>query len=334
MDEQRPGQPGLRLELREQPVDVVDVLGALDLRHHDHVELVADLRHERGQVVEHPRRVEAVDPRPELGRRRSRLSCAHLDQPAGGASFLSAGRRPRGCRAGCRPCGPSSGTLAAIFSFHGGKKWIIRLGGNGISRTGSGAPTASGRKKSLGLGCGHTRHVSKRRSVGDSRGGWCGAATVGHVMPRRAVVAGVGAVAAFPHPFRIRNRIRPQFRSFAPREPVPHPYPHPHPGPAGNLALVPVEPALVSRGVRQPRTSSGAKGRRYVKPCHRNWCEAGSWTAGCCPDPPLLVRDSRCGEANASGRTPRYGGARAREVGAGLCRPGLSCRSRGPRRGS
>jgi hypothetical protein len=32
----------------------------------------------------------------------------------------------------------------------GGKKWSIRLGRNAISRTGSGAPTASGRKKSFG----------------------------------------------------------------------------------------------------------------------------------------------------------------------------------------
>ena len=45
-------QPGLGLELGEQPVDVVDVLGALHLRHHDHVELVADLGDQRGQVVE------------------------------------------------------------------------------------------------------------------------------------------------------------------------------------------------------------------------------------------------------------------------------------------
>jgi hypothetical protein len=41
--------------------------------------------------------------------------------------------------------------LATIFGFDGGKKWIIRLGRNGISRTGSGAPTAKGLKKSRGL---------------------------------------------------------------------------------------------------------------------------------------------------------------------------------------
>ena len=37
--EQRLGEAGLGLELGEEPVDVVDVLGALDLRDHDHVEL-------------------------------------------------------------------------------------------------------------------------------------------------------------------------------------------------------------------------------------------------------------------------------------------------------
>ena len=42
-----------------------------------------------------------------------------------------------------------SGTLAAIFSLPGSKKWMARLGRAGISRGGAGAPTASGAKKSL-----------------------------------------------------------------------------------------------------------------------------------------------------------------------------------------
>ena len=67
MDEDRAGQPGPRLELGEQPVDVVDVLGALHLGHHDHVELVADLGDERREVVEDPGAVQRVDPRPQLG---------------------------------------------------------------------------------------------------------------------------------------------------------------------------------------------------------------------------------------------------------------------------
>jgi hypothetical protein len=67
VNQQRPIQPGPGLELREQAVDVRDVLGPLHLRDHHHVELVADLRHQRGQVVEDPRTVEGVDPGPELG---------------------------------------------------------------------------------------------------------------------------------------------------------------------------------------------------------------------------------------------------------------------------
>ena len=44
-----------------------------------------------------------------------------------------------------------SGIFEAIFSLLGSKKWIARLGRAGISRSGSGAPTASGAKKSLAL---------------------------------------------------------------------------------------------------------------------------------------------------------------------------------------
>lgn len=44
-----------------------------------------------------------------------------------------------------------SGTFAAIFGFEGSKKWMARLGRAGTSRTGAGAPTARGAKKSLAL---------------------------------------------------------------------------------------------------------------------------------------------------------------------------------------
>jgi hypothetical protein len=57
--QQRLLQSGLGLELREEPVDVVDVLGTLDLGNHDHVEPVADLGDQRGEVVEPPGGVEA-----------------------------------------------------------------------------------------------------------------------------------------------------------------------------------------------------------------------------------------------------------------------------------
>ena len=43
------------------------------------------------------------------------------------------------------------GSFAAIFGFDGSKKWMQRDGFTGISRTGSGAPSASGFRKSRGL---------------------------------------------------------------------------------------------------------------------------------------------------------------------------------------
>ena len=59
-------EPRLGLELRQQLVHVVDVPGAFDLGDHDDVELVADLRDEPRQIVEHPGAVQAVDAGPEL----------------------------------------------------------------------------------------------------------------------------------------------------------------------------------------------------------------------------------------------------------------------------
>ena len=47
-------------------------------------------------------------------------------------------------------CGMMSGIRARWRSLWGEKKWIIREGRTGISRSGSGAPCASGRKKSRG----------------------------------------------------------------------------------------------------------------------------------------------------------------------------------------
>jgi hypothetical protein len=87
VDEQRLLESRLRLELGEQAVDVVDVPGALDLGDHDHVELVADLGHELGQVVEDPGALERVDPRPELGVAEVDLP-PDLDQPLAGGNLL------------------------------------------------------------------------------------------------------------------------------------------------------------------------------------------------------------------------------------------------------
>src|SRR3954467_10270721 len=61
----RAGGGGERWGLGEEAVDVVDVPRALDLRDHDDLEALADLGHERRDVVEGPRRFERVDPRPE-----------------------------------------------------------------------------------------------------------------------------------------------------------------------------------------------------------------------------------------------------------------------------
>ena len=149
MDEDRPAQPGLRLELGEQAVDVVDVLGPLDLGDHHHVELVADLGDGGDDVVEHPRRVERVDARPEL-RVGVVPRLADLDEPGAGVLLLR--RRDGVLEVGQQHVDGRRdvGTLATIFGLCGGRKWMTRDGRNGISRTGSGAPIASGRKKSFG----------------------------------------------------------------------------------------------------------------------------------------------------------------------------------------
>ena len=150
MDEDRALQPVLGLELREQAVDVVDVPRALDLRDHDHVEPVADLADERDQVVEHPRRVERVHARPQRGAAEVDLAA---DRHEAGARGLLAVGRDRVLEVAEQDVGrrAMSGSLAAIFSFDGSKKWIIRDGVTGISSSGSGAPWASGLAKTRGL---------------------------------------------------------------------------------------------------------------------------------------------------------------------------------------
>src|SRR5215216_94643 len=65
----------------------------------------------------------------------------------------------------------SSGAFATIRSFEKSRKWIIREGLNGISRSGSGAPMASGLKKSLGLrmGRGNLPPVTIPRRMPDTQ---------------------------------------------------------------------------------------------------------------------------------------------------------------------
>ena len=85
-------QARLGLQLGEQAVDVVDVPGALDLRDHDDLELVPDLPHQFGDVVEHPRRGELVDARPQRGVAEIHFP-AHLDQTGAGGELAIDGHR-------------------------------------------------------------------------------------------------------------------------------------------------------------------------------------------------------------------------------------------------
>ena len=80
MDQQRALEPGFGLELREQAIGVMDVPGTLDLGDHDHLELVPDLSHELGDVVEEVGRGELVDTRPQRGFAEVHLT-PDLDQP-------------------------------------------------------------------------------------------------------------------------------------------------------------------------------------------------------------------------------------------------------------
>ena len=79
------------------------------------------------------------------------VSCAILTRPARAASLLSALTASSRLPSSTSTVPTICGTLAAIFSLLGSKKWIARLGLAGIWVSGSGAPTARGRKKSLAL---------------------------------------------------------------------------------------------------------------------------------------------------------------------------------------
>src|ERR671912_1257682 len=71
--------------------------------------------------------------------------------PARAASLRSAGIASSRLPSRMSVVRAMSGNFAAIFPFDGSKKWIIREGLTGISRSGSGAPWASGLAKSRGL---------------------------------------------------------------------------------------------------------------------------------------------------------------------------------------
>ena len=113
VDQDRAVEAGLGLELGEQAVDVVDVLGPLDLGDHDHVERVADLGDGRHEVVESPRRVERVDPRPQLGVAEGPTPWPISISPARAASFSAAGTASSRLASSTSTVGAMSGTLAS-----------------------------------------------------------------------------------------------------------------------------------------------------------------------------------------------------------------------------
>src|SRR5215211_4867978 len=71
--------------------------------------------------------------------------------PSRAASLRSTGTASSRFPSKTSTWGAMSGAFATIFSFEKSRKWIIREGRTGISRSGSGASIASGLKKSLGL---------------------------------------------------------------------------------------------------------------------------------------------------------------------------------------
>src|SRR3954470_4346823 len=79
------------------------------------------------------------------------MSLPTLIRPARAASLRSTGMASSRLPSRMSTVGAMSGTFATIFSLEKSRKWIIREGLTGISRSGSGASIASGLKKSLGL---------------------------------------------------------------------------------------------------------------------------------------------------------------------------------------
>src|SRR6478735_403379 len=81
----------------------------------------------------------------------SSMSLPTVIRPSRAASLRSTGTASSRLPSRMSTVGAMSGTLATIFSLEKSRKWIIRDGRTGISRTGSGASIASGLRKSRGL---------------------------------------------------------------------------------------------------------------------------------------------------------------------------------------
>src|SRR5690349_20305040 len=92
----------------------------------------------------------------------SSMSLPTVMRPCRAASLRSTGTASSRLPSRMSTVGAMSGTLATIFSLEKSRKWIIRDGRNGTSVMGSGAPIASGLKKSRGLRIRHGSYVSGR----------------------------------------------------------------------------------------------------------------------------------------------------------------------------
>src|SRR3954452_982391 len=125
------------------------------------------------------------------------ISLPTLISPARAASLRSTGTASSRLPRRMSTLGARSGALATIFSFEKSRKWIILEGLNGTSRTGSGASTARGLKKSRGLRIGPgtlmiasrgrpTRPLLPRSQRGLAR------APVGHAGNARGAARGAG----------------------------------------------------------------------------------------------------------------------------------------------
>ena len=92
MDQDRLGDLVLGFELGQQLVEIVDVPRPLDLGQHHNVELVAGFGDQRGDVIQRPRRVEAVDARPQAGCAEIEL-LGHRDEAGAGLVLFAGGDR-------------------------------------------------------------------------------------------------------------------------------------------------------------------------------------------------------------------------------------------------
>src|SRR4051812_23067799 len=115
----------------------------------------------------------------------SSISLPTVISPSRAASLRSTGTASSRLPRRMSTVGAMSGTFATIFSLEKSRKWIIREGLTGISRSGSGASRARGLKKSLGL----------RIRAAESTGFLCGleALLLGDGLLVRAVAGRVAA---------------------------------------------------------------------------------------------------------------------------------------------